>query len=166
MIRVLSLVLASGCLLTTTFGCSSGALLSDGAPSAEALAREVLEAVRTADRGQLDRLAITEQEFRRLVWPRLPASRPERNLPFSFVWGDLRQKSQATLGGTIETYRGRLLELVSVSFGETTDYVDYTVHRAATFRVRDTAGRESEIRACGSFLEMDGIWKVFSYVVD
>ena len=166
MTRSLSVVLVCACVPAMVFACSSAVPLADGAPTAEALARQVLEAVRTADRPALERLAITEREFREHVWPRLPASRPERNLPFSFVWGDLRQKSTTTLAATVSTYRGRLLELVSVSFGGLTDYVDYKVHRDAAFLVRDTSGRESTVRLCGSFLERDGVWKVFSYVVD
>jgi hypothetical protein len=34
------------------------------------------------------------------------------------------------------------------------------------FRVRDTAGQEQALRVCGSFIEKDGAWKVFSFVVD
>jgi hypothetical protein len=40
------------------------------------------------------------------------------------------------------------------------------VHREAALTVRDPAGMEREIRVCGSMLEKDGGWKVFSYVVD
>jgi hypothetical protein len=152
--------------LVAVAACGSSTPLADGAVSPEALARAVLEAVRTNDRARLAALAVGEREFREHVWPRLPASRPERNLPFSFVWGDLRQKSDTTLTGTIQRYRGRLFELLKVSFSGVTDYVDYQVHRDATFRVRDSTGNESDLRVCGSFLEQDGIWKVFSYVVD
>ena len=28
------------------------------------------------------------------------------------------------------------------------------------------SGGSSELRVCGSFIEKDGVWKVFSYVVD
>ena len=49
------------------------------------------------DRARLDALALSEQEFRDHVWPDLPAARPERNLPFSYVWGDLHQKSNISL---------------------------------------------------------------------
>ena len=146
--------------------CNSSTPLADSVGSPEALARAVLEAVRTNDRARLAALAVSEREFREHVWPRLPASRPERNLPFSYVWGDLRQKSDLALTGTIEQYRGRLFELLKVSFSGATDYVEYKVHREATVRVRDSTGNESDLRVCGSFLEKDGVWKVFSYVID
>ncbi len=52
-------------------------------------------------------LALNEIEFREQVWPELPAARPERNLPFSYVWGDLRQKSDANLERTLARHGGR-----------------------------------------------------------
>jgi hypothetical protein len=56
---------------------------------------------------------------------------------------------------------------IAVTFaGGTTQYPSYRVHRETAIRVRDAAGTESEIRLFGSSLEKDGMWKVFSYVVD
>jgi hypothetical protein len=136
--------------------------------SPEALARAVLELVATEDVNGLRALALTEQEFRTNVWPELPAARPERNLPFSYVWGDLRQKSDAGLSSVLSRYRAHRLELVAVRFGGRTPYTSYVVHRDAVFSVRDTAthGPLEEIRVCGSLIEQAGRWKVFSYVVD
>ena len=131
------------------------------------LAAAVLAALETRDRRRLEGLALNEQEFKEHVWPDLPAARPERNLPFSYVWGDLRQKSREALSVTLKEHAGRRYELKQVAFGGTTDYPGYRVHRAARFRVRGgAADQETEIRVCGSFLEKDGAWKVFSYVVD
>jgi hypothetical protein len=101
------------------------------------------------------------------VWPELPAARPERNLPFSFVWGDLRQKSDAALAAVLEGYAGRRHELLGVRFlGATTQYPTYLVHRQTVLNVRDEAGMESYVRLFGSILERNGRFKVFSYVVD
>ena len=127
----------------------------------------MLDALATRDRAALERYALTEQEFRDHVWPYLPAARPERNLPFSYVWGELRQKSLGTLSQTLRRYGGQRYHLSSVQFsGETTDYGRFRVHRAATLRVRDSAAQPLELRVCGSMIERDGAWKVFSYVVD
>jgi hypothetical protein len=95
----------------------------------------------------------------------LPAARPERNLPFSYVWGDLRQKSAQALAAVISREGGRRYELVGVRFAADTDYETYRVHRDATLLVRDRSGMEFDLRVCGSMLEQDGAWKVFSYVI-
>lgn len=158
------MLLAAG--IAVFAGCGSPPPLASSAESATALAGQVLAAIARNDRATLDQLALSEAEFRDHVWPHLPAARPERNLPFSYVWGDLRQKSQAGLGVTLTKHRDRQHELLDVRFaGERTPYADFVVHRDAVFVVRGPDGRV-EIRVCGSFLEKDGRWKVFSYVVD
>ena len=79
--------------------------LANTSASPEALAAAVLDALARGDRARLDALALTEQEFRDHVWPDLPAARPERNLPFSYVWGDLHQKSNLSLAQTLRAQR-------------------------------------------------------------
>jgi hypothetical protein len=149
--------------------CSNAAPpLTDTHESADALARAVLEAFAAKDEGRLRALALSEQEFRDHVWPALPASRPERNLPFDYVWGDLQQKSANRLTQTLAELGGRQFELVRAEFtGGTTQYDSFVVHRDSRLVVRDASGGEHELRVFGSALETrDGRFKVFSYVVD
>jgi hypothetical protein len=135
--------------------------------SSDALARAVLDGIARRDADALRALSLTEGEFRAHVWPELPAARPERNLPFSYVWGDLRQKSETSLQVLLAKHGGQRYELSGVRFaGDDTKYPSYVVHRESVFVVRDQAGAEQQLRLCGSMLEKDGQWKVFSYVVD
>jgi hypothetical protein len=141
--------------------------LEHGQPSADAVARAVLDALQRRDVAALQALALDEQEFRDHVWPELPAARPERNLPFSYVWGDLHQKSAAALAGVAAAYGGQRYTLKSVRFrGPTSQYDTYLVHRDAELTLQDAAGSEQNARFFGSVLEKDGQFKVFSYVVD
>jgi hypothetical protein len=146
--------------------CTAVPPLQNTRGSAMDVAAAVLSAFERKDAASLDALALSETEFRDHVWPKLPAARPERNLPFSYVWGDLRQKSRMRRATTLEEQGGRHYELLGVAFDGRTDYEGYRVHRAATFRVRDAAGTERQLRLIGSMIEKDGAWKVFSYVVD
>jgi hypothetical protein len=151
-------------------GCDHGpsrTILANTRPSIDSLASAVLDAFAERDVAALRGLAVDEREFRELVWPELPAAQPERNLPFSFVWGDLRQKSEHYLAQTLAAIGGQRLTLVAVRFaGETTRYPSYAVHRETTLTVRDVEGSIRTLRAFGSALEKEGDWKVFSYVVD
>jgi len=162
--RLLLTVLALA--TSAAMGCGSVPPLASDFRSSEALAAAVLDAMADGDRARLDRLALDEREFRDHVWPDLPAARPERNLPFSYVWGDLHQKSRAGLSTTLGQQAGKRYRLRRVRFVETTPYQHYVVHRDSTFDVVDASGAESSLRVCGAFLEKDGVWKVFSYVVD
>lgn len=154
------------CVLLTSCG-ASPARLANLPDSPEALARAVLSALERRDVDALNELAIDEAEFREHVWPELPAARPERNLPFSYVWGDLHQKSLARLGQTVAMHGGKAYKLVSIRFvGETTPYKSYRVHRDSEITLTDAEGGTENIRLFGSVLEKDGRFKVFSYVTD
>jgi hypothetical protein len=154
-------------VLLAVAACQSDPPLANTQDSARAVAQQVLDAIARRDRVALDALAITEPEFRVHVWPSLPAARPERNLPMSYVWGDLHQKSTASLSRILAQHGGRRYELVDVRFGDQpTTYAGYVVHREAVLSVRTAGGAPEEIRVCGSLIEKDGRWKVFSYVID
>lgn len=159
--------LATGLVvLLASTACDSVAPLANTRNSPEALATAVLDAVARGDRVALEALALSEQEFRYHVWPDLPAARPERNLPFSYVWGDLHQKSEGALTGIPQSHRGRMYTVDSVTFAGGTEYRNYRVRRTATVHARDASGAAVDLRVCGSMIEKDGAWKVFSYVVD
>jgi hypothetical protein len=169
--RVIGLLLAAGCVTAITLllpACGRRVSpLTGGTPSAVLLARAVAAALERADLPALRALSLNEQEFRDHVWPDLPASRPERNLPFSYVWGDLRQKSEASLSQILAETNGRHLEVLAVrQLRPTTQYRNYVVHRQTQLTVRDTGGNVEDVRLFGSILEKDGQFKVFSYVTD
>ncbi len=135
--------------------------------SPEALAAAVLDALADRDRDRLAALALDGREFRDVVWPELPSSRPERGVPVSYAWADLRQKSSNALRRLVARWGGRRFELIEVAYdGETTDYGPYRVHRETRLRLLDETGREVEMHFYGSTLVRGYEHKVFSYVVD
>lgn len=135
-------------------------------PSSSDLAQALIRSLERNDRSRLEQMALDEREFRDHVWPQLPAARPERNLPFSYVWGDLRQKSASALSETLAAHRGKRYELLGVDFKSETSHGTYRVYRDSTLRVRDSGGKELSLEVFGSMIEIDGAWKIFSYVVD
>lgn len=135
--------------------------------SSSALASAVLDAIERRDATRLRDLALSEQEFRDHVWPDLPAAQPERNLPISYVWGELNQKSQAGLASMLAEHGGHRYELVGVRFdGPSSRYTTCEVHRDTVLTVRDERGMPQDLKLFGSSVEQDGRWKVFSFVVD
>jgi hypothetical protein len=135
-------------------------------PSAEELARALLTALALRDGDKVKGLRLTREEFCRYIFPELPSSRLP-NVTCDFVWDQATMKS---LGGFIKMWprhEGRRYELVSVRFKEGTDsYPTYKVHKETHLLVRDYTGREQELRLFGSMLEMDGQFKLFSFVID
>lgn len=141
--------------------------LANGADSPQALASAVVSALERTDRKSLRDLAISEREFREHVWPELPAARPERNLPFSYVWADLKQKSDGHLARTLREFGGRNLRVASIRFaGGTSQFQTYRVHRDGRLTLTARDGTTREVALFGSVLEKNGRFKVFSYVTD
>ncbi len=139
--------------------------LSSTFESPEALAQAVLEAVSKEDVETLKGLPLSKDEFRLYVWPKLPASRPERGVPLEYVWGDLSQKSRNAIAASYSRYKGRKLELVSIRFQDgKTDYESFVIHRKAILQVRDSeSGAEQTLALFGSVMEWKGKFKLFSY---
>lgn len=145
--------------------CAS-APLSDSYDSPEALARAALAAIERRDVPSLQHLALDKDEFERHVWSELPAARPERNLTVNYVWGDLHQKSNATMHRTLAAHGGKKYELVDIRFlGDTTAYKSYRVQRETALTVKDAGGAERQVRLFGSVIEKGGRYKIFSYVI-
>src|SRR5687768_8608241 len=75
--------------------------------SPEALAQAVLTALEHKDLNALRALPLSEAEYRDHVWPELPVSRPERNVPFDYSWGQMKQRSDGSLQQTFARYSGK-----------------------------------------------------------
>lgn len=160
-------LLVVGLLGIFAAGCERRPALQDTFDSPESLTRAVVNALSHRDLARLGSLALTEDEFRQLVWPKLPAARAGRNLPWSYVWEDLHSKSGHHLRGLVQEWNDQGFQVARVSFaGETTDYQTHRIHRKTVVTLRDRSGRETTGRLFGSTIEQNGRYKVFSYVVD
>ena len=141
--------------------------LSNTFESPEALARAVLDALAVRDLARLNSLALSEAEYRDHVWPELPVSRPERNVPFEYAWGQMKQHSEGSLGQIVARYGGMPLRFVRTQFtGETTDYATFSVRRESEIVATDANGRDLVLKLYGSAMVKDGRYKLFSFVVD
>lgn len=155
----------AGCTQPTTP--SSKVPLSHTFDTPEALAQAVLTGLENRDIDGLKSLALSEQEFRDHVWPELDTSRPERNVPFDYAWGQLKQRSDGSLGVVVSRYASRPLKLVRTSYrGDTTQYPSFSVMRESEIVATDETGRELVLQLFGSAMVKDGRYKLFSFVVD
>jgi hypothetical protein len=165
--HVRATALGLGVLVLGAGGCSGASTLQGAEGSPTSVAAKVVSAFNAHDVSALEAAALTEHEFRDVVWPRLPAARPERNLSCDYVWNDLSSKSRLHLRARMEAWHSLRYQVEGVRFdGETTDYGSYRVHRDAAVQLRTPDGRQVSARVFGSMIERDGRFKVFSYIVD
>jgi hypothetical protein len=133
----------------------------------EAAAQAVVDGFAARDVDRLTSLAVTEVEFRKNIWPSLPASNPEVNMPVDYLWADTSMKSRGRLAQTLDEHGGRPMTVESVRFGgRPTEYDGFTIYPDTYLTVRDRAGATQEVRLFGSMMETTAGWKVFSYIVD
>ena len=156
-------------LCTLLAGCESGGRSIPLTPvyeSKDAIAEAFLRALAARDQAALETLVVSEVEFRKYIWPKLPASAPDVGMPLDYVWSDTRLKNAGHLARLLSDHGGSTYKLVAVTFaGETTDYGPYRVHRETTLDVRGPKGAEA-LRLFGSLVESGGRWKIYSFVVD
>lgn len=155
-------------VLPLAASCGGSGALDWGLESPRAVAEAVIRALDAGDATALERLAVNEREFRQLVWPRQPAARPERNIPWDYAWKTLSARSRQQLSGRLSEWtRQAGVTVADLRFtGETTDYGAYRVHRKSVVTLRDSSGRQQTLRVFGSLIEQGGRYRVFSYVVD
>lgn len=133
--------------------------------SPRALAAAVLAGLEARDRAALERLALSEEEFREQVFPEMPAW---GKIPMEYVWGDLRQKSENQLAGVLDALGGKAFTVEEVLFdGGATAYETFVVHRKPRLVVRErSSGEKRDIAIFGSVIEHEGRYKLFSYVIN
>ena len=121
--------------------------------------------VRGDDRA-LWRMAVDSSEFSEVVWPAMPASRPELNFDLEFVWSSHDVRNRRAFEKLVAKYGGRYMELVEVAPTEVQDYGAFRIHRRPMVTVRDASGDEHRLRLFGSLIEQDGRYKLYSFRTD
>ena len=140
--------------------------LPGSADSLDGLARSVVAGLAARDTARLQALRLTEFEHNELVWPKLPAARPEANFPVDFAWKNIQIRNRAALGRLLARYGGRPLELVGVKCdGETQRFDTFDVLTNCRVRFRDEFGTYDR-QLFKDVLVMDGEYKIFRYYAD
>lgn len=153
-------------VVLTILGCEAEpAAFAGSAPSLEALAAQVLDALSHEKLATLDRVRLTEHEHNDVVWPQLPAAAPEVNFPVDFAWSNIQLRNQSAVARMDELYEGRALHLEHVECrGETEAFESFEVLTDCwvTFTVDGSASRY-EAQIFKDVLARGGGYKIFRY---
>ncbi len=144
--------------------------LQGGASSIGELLNQMVSALNTKDRGALENLRVTEEEYRGIIIPghAEPGHAPQRigEEAAEYFWGVLDTRSRFNAAGLLGNAGGQGLEVVDWSFTKgVKTYAGYTAHRRLELRVKSLAGSSEEI-ATGSIAEVDGRFKFISFIRD
>lgn len=165
---VLTVLTAASCSACGSSVFSAGAprTLAHAASSPEALIANLTDAIARDDVEAARRLRLTKDEFCRYVFPELPSSKLP-NVTCDFVWEQATLKSLGGLSRVLDQHRGRRYTVKALRYPGPPDlYATFVVHKAPFVTLEDERGATTECRIGGSILEMDGQFKLFSFVID
>lgn len=135
-----------------------------GETSAETLALAILEALRTGNREALQELRITLDEFRTILWPEFPQSRPITRIQPEDSWTFLDRTCAAGMNQALSEYAGRDLRLDRIGYGAGQAlYTNFSLYHEVVLHVLDPEGSPHELTFAHSFVERHGRWKVYMY---
>ncbi|MEP6783805.1 MAG: hypothetical protein ABI983_09050 [Acidobacteriota bacterium] len=134
-----------------------------GAPSLEALARQLLVAAARGDRAGLSGLCVTRGEFARILWPEFPQSRPITGASAEDGWYFLARRNTGGVGRILADWQGQELRLVRVErAGQIARYRNFRLHRGLTIVARGADGALVAIDDLRTVAERRGAFKIYS----
>ncbi len=138
--------------------------LTEGRPSAESLARAILSYLNTGDMKGLNDLRITYDEFRDILWPEFPQSRPVTNIRANHAYDNLWRTCASGINRGLTEWDHAGLEFESLSIdGGYTPYPNFRLFREVRIIARTPAEQLVRVSFAHTWAEKDGVWKVYLY---
>jgi len=133
-----------------------------GARSLRELGEAVLGALHAEDADSLLRLCITPDEFRVILWPEFPQSRPATGLHWDDAWPVLHGRLNGGSLGSVRESGGHYYTLLRVETTSVAPYKNFRLHNGVTIVARDDEGREVRYTTVRSVAERRGKFKIYS----
>ena len=148
---------------------SSAEVRFDGSTETlDGLGRMVLDALVRADTLALGSVRLTEDEHNGVVWPELPASRPEVNFPLDFAWTNIELRDRRSISRLLPVFDGLEARFRTVQCrGETQAFESFRV-LTDCWTLFDVEGREGpfEAQLFKDVVVRGGGHKIFRYYDD
>jgi hypothetical protein len=134
-----------------------------GATSLSGLGRQVTRIFEHAP--QLDSLmaiSVDQAEFREILWPEFPQSRPATGLTWEDAWGVLHARLLNGNNSALVGYAGRPCEFVRIEVDSVTAYKNFKLHNGVTLVTRNAQGELERQGWIRSIAERKGRFKIYS----
>ncbi len=131
----------------------------------DGLGRTVLEALSRSDTVTLAELRLTEREHNEVVWPELPAARPEVNFPIDFAWTNIELRDRRSLARLLPVFDGLDARFRTVQCRGATQTFETFEVLTDCWTIFDVEGREGpfEAQLFKDVLVRGGGHKIFRY---
>ena len=126
----------------------------------------MLEGLAAGDRASLAALRLSRDEYVDVVWPELPASDPDLNVPIEYVWADIEARDRRALIRLAPQFEGLAAELEDVACtGEVEELETFRVHTDCWVILRTPSGKH-RIQLFKDVVERGAGYKLFRYYDD
>lgn len=137
---------------------------SAGAESPDALVKQVFAALERKDSAALQQLSISQDDFKKFVWPTFTA--PPTGTNAEKFYKMYTASSDVGIDEYLKQYGGRKVEVLKVTLNPPSKQTkSYRLMPGAQIALRDESGQEKTVTMLGSVLERDGHYKVATYYV-
>jgi hypothetical protein len=108
-------------------------------------------------------LAVREDEFRDILWPEFPQSRPATGITWQDGWLFLYGRIHQGCGQAIRDYGGHWYQFIRFDrYDSTTHCKNFNLHNGLILVARDDEGRIQKFRWMRSAVERKGRFKIYS----
>lgn len=130
-------------------------------------ANAVLAALSRNEHDRARLTAVSRDEFSRVIWPELPASRPGSTFTSDFVWQQHTLREGFSFAKSWSRHAGRTYQLTAVELGQqVSDFATFRVYTRPILEVLDEGGRPQSLRIVGSIIKQDGRYKIYGFNTD
>ncbi len=133
-----------------------------GAASLAELGRAVCWGLQHAQSDSLQKLCITDEEFRDVLWREFPQSRPATGLQWEDAWKIQYARLHAGVAHARRDFGGHWYQLVSVRADSVARYRNFTLHSRVTIVAKDDTGVTHEWKWLRAVAERKGRFKIYS----
>jgi len=134
-----------------------------GARSMDALARAICGAFHAESVDSMLALCVNSAEFRDILWPEFPQSRPATGIRWDDAWQILWGRLNGGSVASVREYGGHVYTLVRVErTAATVDYKNFKLHNGITLVLKDDEGQETRLSWIRSVAERKGRFKIYS----
>jgi len=134
-----------------------------GSPSLEALGRAVCGAFHAGSVDSMLALCVRPEEFRDILWPEFPQSRPATGVRWDDAWVVLHGRLNGGSVSAVRQWSGHVYTLLRVERSAgVVAYRNFRLHNGITLVARDDMGNEVRIAGIRSIAERKGRFKIYS----
>ena len=134
----------------------------DGSRSLEALGRAVCHALHTGAPDSLLALCVKSDEFRVILWPEFPQSRPATGLRWDDAWVILWGRLNGGSVSSVREFEDHYHEFMKVEYRAMVPYKNFRLYNGITITAKSDEGQIEMFTFIRSIAERRGVFKIYS----